>query len=249
MSAVPLQRPPRIGQLSVYFGLFDEAMPPEFRLDREDVARRYNEFLSAAGEVAYPGLVDSEEAGRRAGEMFAAEEVEVVVFIPAMAAPPSYGWEAVRDLGVPVVSVAAQELSSIPDIYTTEEGTQRSTLVGLVMFTNVLVREGMPTVTMVGRLESDEFAAQVAATVRAAALAERIDGMRVGAIGAPIGGYLDVEATPEEVGRLGLEMVPVSREEGKGTGGRPASTIRDRANSRRCTGTLCSSGAGSRGDL
>ena len=213
MSSPSLRRPPRVGQLSVYFGLFDEAMPPEFRRDREALAHRFTDFLSGAGEVVYPGLVDSEEAGRRAGEAFAAEEVEVVVFVPTMAAPPSYGWEAVRDLGVPVITVAAQELTSIPTVYTTEEGTQRSTLVGLVMFTNVLAREGRPMATLVGPLDSKDFAAQVAEAVRAAALAKRLRGLRVGAIGAPIGGYLDVEATPEQIERLGLEMVQVSRED------------------------------------
>ena len=112
-----------------------------------------------------------------------------------------------------MISVAAQELASIPDVYTTEEGTQRSTLVGLVMFTNVMAREGQPMVTLVGRLDSQEFAAEVAQTVRAVALAKRLQGARVGAIGAPIGGYLDVETTPEEVDGLGLEMVSISREE------------------------------------
>ena len=213
MTRSAMNQPPRIGQLSVYFGLFDEAMPPEFRRDREALAHCFTEFLSAGGEVVYPGLVDSEEAGRRANEVFAAEQVEVVVFVPAMAAPPSYGRAAISGLDVPVISVAAQELTSIPDAYTTEEGTQRSTLVGLVMFTNVMAREGKPMVTMVGRLESKEFAAEVAETVRAAALANRLRGSRVGTFGAPIGGYLDVEATPEEVSRLGLEMVPVSRDD------------------------------------
>ena len=213
MNSPSLARPPRIGQLSVYFGLFDEAMPPEFRRDREALAHRFTEFLSAAGEVVYPGLVDSEEAGRRAREVFSAEGVETVVFVPAMAAPPSYGWEAISGLDVPVISVAAQELTAIPPVYTTEEGTQRSTLVGLVMFTNVLAREGMPMVTMVGRLDSEEFASKVAKAVRAAALAYRLRGLRVGVIGAPIRGYLDVEATPAEVDRLGLQLVSVSREE------------------------------------
>ena len=213
MSRPFLDRPPRIGQLSVYFGLFDAAMPPEFRRDREALANRFTEFLSAGGDVVYPGLVDSEEAGRRANEAFTAEQVDLVVFVPAMAAPPSYGWEAIAGLDVPVISLAAQELTSIPDVYTTEEGTQRSTLVGLVMFTNVMAREGKPMVTLVGRLDSQEFAAEVAQTVRAAALAKRLQGARVGAVGAPIGGYLDVEATPAEVGGLGLEMVSISREE------------------------------------
>ncbi len=213
MSRLLSDRPPRIGQLSVYFGLFDQAMPPEFRHDREALAHRFTEFLSTSGEVVYPGLVDSEEAGRRAGEVFAEAGVEVVVFVPSMAAPPSYGWEAIRVLDVPVISVAAQELNTIPDVYTTEEGTQRSTLVGLVMFTNVLAREGLPMVTLVGRLRSEKFTAEVAEAVGAAAVANRLRGSRVGAIGAPIGGYLDVEATPEQVDRLGLQMVSISRRE------------------------------------
>lgn len=35
MSRFSPDRPPRIGQLAVYCGLFDEAMPPKFRRDQE----------------------------------------------------------------------------------------------------------------------------------------------------------------------------------------------------------------------
>ena len=80
----------RIGLLSVYFGLFDAAMPPEFRRDRTAFAERMRDQMSRCGEVVYPGVVDSDEAGESAGRAFAEAGVEVIVFAPTMAAPPSY---------------------------------------------------------------------------------------------------------------------------------------------------------------
>ena len=74
--------------------------------------------------------------------------MDVIVFAPTMAAPPSYGWEAIRNLPhVPLVAVGAQELEEVPDDYATEEATRRSLPVGLVMFTNALVRVGRPFIS------------------------------------------------------------------------------------------------------
>ena len=61
----------RIGLLSVYFGLFDDAMPAEFREGRERFSEKLRSLLSLHGEVTYPGLVDSEAAGETASEAFA----------------------------------------------------------------------------------------------------------------------------------------------------------------------------------
>ena len=77
----------RIGLLSVYFGLFDAAMPPEFRQDRTAFAEGMRERLERFGSVVYPGVVDSDDTGKEAGRIFADAEVDVIVFAPTMAAP------------------------------------------------------------------------------------------------------------------------------------------------------------------
>ena len=200
----------RIGVLPVYFGLFDAAMPPEFRRDRTALAERMRERLSRWGEVVYPGVVDSDEAGREAGRAFAEAGVEVIVFAPTMAAPPSYAWEAVRDLPkVPVLAVGAQEYDSIPDDYATEEATRRSLPVGLVMFTNVLVREGRPFTALVHPLDSPELDEALDAYLRAASAAALVRRSRLLAIGKPIPGYIDVESPPGALEELGVEVIDV----------------------------------------
>ena len=203
----------RIGLLSVYFGLFDAAMPPEFRQDRTAFAEGMRERLERFGSVVYPGVVDSDDTGKEAGRIFADAEVDVIVFAPTMAAPPSYGWEAVRDLPqVPLVAVGAQELVEVPDDYATEEATRRSLPVGLVMFTNVLVREGRRFTTLISSVGSEDLDTALGETLRAAGAAAIVRNSRLLAIGAPISGYLDVEVSPAELQRLGVEVIDIDAE-------------------------------------
>ena len=190
----------RIGLLAVYFGLFDAAMPPEFRQERTAFAEAMRNRLEQFGSVVYPGVVDNDEAGREAGRLFARSDVDVIVFAPTMAAPPSYGWEAIRNLPrVPVVAVGAQELIEVPDDYATEEATRRSLPVGLVMFTNVLVRMGRRFTTLVSSVLGDELDAVLGETLRAADAAATVTKSRLLTIGKPIPGYLDVEVAAEQL--------------------------------------------------
>ena len=200
----------RIGLLAVYFGLFDAAMPPEFRQDRTAFAESMRARLERFGSVVYPGVVDNDESGREAGLLFARSGVDVIVFAPTMAAPPSYGWEAIRNLPrVPVVAVGAQELVEVPDDYATEEATRRSLTVGLVMFTNVLVRKGRQFTTLVSSVERDDLDIALSETLRAADAAATVSKSRLLTIGKPIPGYMDVEVTGEQLVDMGIEVVEV----------------------------------------
>lgn len=206
----PAGPPLRIGLVCVYFGLFDEAMPPEFRAERTAVAERMRERLERMGEVVYPGLVDSEEAGRAAAARFAEQPVDAIVFAPTMAAPPGYGWEAIRELGdVPVIAVGEQELEAVPDDYHTEEATRRSLTVGLPMFTNVLVRFKRPFIAIFGHSRMPDMDKAIGNALSAAAAAAAVRGSRLLAVGEPIPGYLDVETTPSALASLGVEIAAV----------------------------------------
>ena len=160
----------RIGQLSVYFGLFEEAMPAGFRETRRDYAAAVGEMLAGYGEVVDPGLVDSMDQAILAAEVLAREQVDVVVFAPTMAAPPAWAEQALSGVDVPVVVLGAQESGVVPDDYDTEMATARSLPVGLVMFTNVLVRNRRPFTSAVGELGSPELAAALDQAMRAAAV-------------------------------------------------------------------------------
>ena len=207
------ERPLRIGLLAVYFGLFDAAMPPEFRQDRTAFAEAMRDRLERFGSVVYPGVVDSDDSGREAGRVFTEAGVDVIVFAPTMAAPPSYGWEAVRDLPqAPLVVVGAQELEEVPDDYATEEATRRSLPVGLVMFTNVLVREGRRFTTLISSVAADDLDTALGETLRAADAAAMVRNSRLLAIGEPISGYLDVDVSPGELRSLGVEVIDIDAE-------------------------------------
>lgn len=202
--------PLRIGLLAVYFGLFDAAMPPEFRQERTAFADALRTRLEQFGSVVYPGVVDNDEAGREAGLLFTRSDVDVIVFAPTMAAPPSYGWEAIRNLPrVPVVAVGAQELIEVPDDYATEEATRRSLTVGLVMFTNVLVRMGRQFTTLVSSVIGDDLDTVLGEALRAADAAATVTKSRLVTIGKPIPGYMDVEVTGEQLVGLGVEVIDV----------------------------------------
>jgi hypothetical protein len=73
----------RVGLLSVAFSLFDAQMPAGFRTGLERTAERYREVLEQHFDVVFPGLVDSEESGRRARDAFDRAELSAIVFVPS----------------------------------------------------------------------------------------------------------------------------------------------------------------------
>lgn len=202
----------RIGLLTPYFGLFDEAMPGDFRATRRAWADRFCDLLAPHGEVVDPGLVDDADAGVAAGEAFAHHDVDVIVFAPTMAAPPGWAWNAIAAVDAPVVAVAAQEAATVPDDYDTETATARSLPVGLVMLTNVLVRHGRPFTSVVGALDDDGFRQELDTALRSSAAVAAIRRRPLLCIGDAIGGYDDVMATRAELDDLGVRAVPVTIE-------------------------------------
>ena len=75
-----------------------------------------------------------------------------------MAAPPSYAWIAIKDIPETfIVALAAQEYSTVPDDYDTEQATKRSLPVGLVMFTNVLSRNNRNFISILDTLNSKDL--------------------------------------------------------------------------------------------
>ena len=203
----------RIGQLSVYFGLFDDAMPTGFRQTRQDYAAAVGEMLARYGEVVDPGLVDSMDQAVHAAGVFAREEVDVVVFAPTMAAPPAWPEHALSGVDVPVVVLGAQESGVVPDDYDTEMATARSLPVGLVMFTNVLVRNGRSFTSAVGELGSPELAPALDRAMRAAAAVTAIRRRALALVGRPMDGYSDVLASDDDLARLGVQVEDITASE------------------------------------
>src|SRR5690348_8910409 len=131
--------------------MFDPVMPPEYRTQKEALAKRAAEFLAKYGEVIYPGLVVDEASGAVAGR--ALESLaDVVVVFPCMAAPPSYSWAALSHLrGIPVVIWNAHEMEEIPKDFNAVDLVRHSSNVGSIMLTNVLLRHDRKFRLVTGR--------------------------------------------------------------------------------------------------
>lgn len=205
----------RIGQLSLYFDLFDEAMPPSFRADRESFAEDLNEWLRRFGIVEYPGLIGSEVKGKEIGEKWAeGDALDVIVFAPPMGAPPLYAWDVIRrNRHVPVIILCAQQWGTVPDDYTTNEATRRCLTVGVPMITNVLIREGIAFEMCVGVLGERDLEEEFSDLIKGLGAARKVRKSRLGIFGEPIAGYLDVMATNEDYKQLGIEPVNISSKE------------------------------------
>ncbi len=203
----------RIGLLSVYFSLFDEQMPPDFRPRLEAAAARYSSLLESTFDVVYPGLVASDEDGRRANEAFRQASVDVVVVVPTMAAPPSYAAEALDRLDVPAVIWNAPLVDRLGADLGQAGAHEHTTVISAVMLGNIFFRKGAQVRVVTASPGDPAGVERVFARVRAAGRGSILRGGVLLRVGDPIGGYLDVEATEAELEAVGLNEAVVSAAE------------------------------------
>ena len=195
---------PRIGLVTVRFTLFDPQMGPDFPARMLAHAAHSAEVLASFADVVAPPLIEDETGAARAAAQLAGERLDAVVFAPAMAAPPSYAARALADVDAPVVIWNAPSIGRLPDDLHQDEATVHSTSVGAVMYGNVLVREGRPAPVVTARHDDPAGVLRLERTVRAVAAAGSLHGATVLRVGDPIPGYLDVEASAAQLGRLGV---------------------------------------------
>ncbi len=201
---------PRVAVVSAYFPLFEAQMPAGFRDDRARVARTLAESLRGEFEIVDAGMLASEADGDRVNATLRQARPDVVVYAPTMAVPPSYAMHALAAIDAPLVVWNALLIDRLPPGLTQAQATVNSSQVAAVMFANPLVREGRPFATVTASPSDPEGVATVVRTVRAAATGSSLRGATVLRVGRWFPGYLDVESTAEELGRLGVNEHAVS---------------------------------------
>jgi len=202
---------PRVGLVSVRFKLFDEQMGADLPGRMQAHMERSAAILEDVFDVVRTPLIEDEADAIVAAQGLADEPLDAVVFAPAMAAPPSYAKAALAGCDAPLVIWNAPSIRRLPDDYHQDEATVHSTTVGALMFSNVLVREGRAAPVVTASHEDADALERMLRTVRAAAAAGFIRGATFLRLGEPIPGYLDVEASAEELGRLGISEQAVGR--------------------------------------
>src|SRR4051812_35670888 len=176
-------------------------------------AVRHAEVLRRSFDVVETGVIESEADARAAAEQLGRERFDAVVFAPAMAAPPVFGLLALEGCAAPVVLWNALPQRTIAVDLTQAEATENSTTVGCTMFANALLRAGRPAPTVTASLDDEPRLELLRRTVTAAAAAGSLRGAAFLRVGAPVAGYINVEASAAQLDELGVREVDVTGEE------------------------------------
>lgn len=197
---------PRIAVLSVYFTLFDAQMPPDFRARQEAWIRELTEVLAASFDVAaFTGLITSEDEAETARALLQDTDADVVVFVPPMAAPPSYAAVALEGMELPVVLWNAPATDRLGGDLDQASAHEYTSMLGVLMYANVRERRAEPLHVVTARPGDPEAMDRLIRTIGALAAARRLRGGTVVRIGVPYPGYLNIEADAQQLSRLGLE--------------------------------------------
>lgn len=199
--------PVRVGLLTPYFAFFDSRFPPAYRPSQEAYAGRLADSLREHGlQVVESGLVDGSASAAAARARFEAAQVQVVVAAATMAAPPTYGSEALQGFDGPIVVWDDRRVAHLATDLDEVEATRASSMLGSVMLANLLGREDRRYLT-VSSLDGD--ATDVARAVVGSAAGASLRGARLGLLGGIIPGYGDVVLDPATAAQLGIQLVDI----------------------------------------
>jgi L-arabinose isomerase len=200
----------RLGFLSAFFGYYDDVMGPGFRRTQAQMIAENRAVLESHFEVIDFGMISSHEQAGAAAPKIAAAGIEVLVYAPAMVAPPAWIETALSDLTCPILIWSATRQDAIPDGLDHLQATVHTSLVGATMLSNCLVRgqKRFVVVDAVPGNPADE--ARLMRSIAAAVAAHRLTTAVALRIGTPIAGYRDVESTSEELAAIGVREVSVA---------------------------------------
>lgn len=201
----------RIALVPLYFTLFDEYMPAGLRERRQQTAASVSSQLPERAPTLVLPMVDSPTAAIEAARALREFNPDGVILLPTMAAPPSYVTpvlEACPD--AEVLLTVIQRSDEVLHPYDTDVATEGSAPVGASMISNILVRQGRRFELALGALGSAELAERFDAWARGLVAAAVVRSLRLGVVGDPIDGYIDVEVGDEDLRRLGPTPVHIS---------------------------------------
>src|SRR4051812_34000449 len=182
------------------FGIGLAAYWPQFDGLKERIEgyqRRVEERVAElGGEVVSAGLVDSEQAGREAGDRFAAAQVDLVLCHAVTYATSSTVLPVAQAAKVPVVLLGLQPTPSLDYANTgTGEWLANCAACCVPEIAGAFTRARIPYDTVAGTIDDDPRAwEKIGAWVRAAAVARALRRSRVGFLGHVYPGMLDMYA-------------------------------------------------------
>lgn len=153
---------------------------------------------SFGASVVSPGLVDTVEAGRRAGDFFAAQNVDLIFCFVTTYVQSGFVLPVAQRGKAHMVLVGLQPTPGMdPVAATTCEQLAHDNCTSLPEIAYALKRAGLETNVIFGMLERDERAwTQVREWALAARAAHALRNARIGLLGHPFEGMLDMNADP-----------------------------------------------------
>lgn len=191
----------KVGVVAGYMAFFDGIMPEGYREEKRQWAETLFKSLQMEGiEFVFPGLIITREDGIQARNLFVEQGVDIVLVIPTMASPPDFSWEAVKELKyAPLIVWNAHEIKRIPDDYSMKDLVRHSSNVGTIMFTNTVLRHGRHIEVFVSSFDDVEVRNRVKLALQVGTLVVKLRRGKIGVIGSPIDGYVNVLAEENEV--------------------------------------------------
>lgn len=188
----------RIGVFNVGFHRYWPQFPGlRERLEgyREVFEGRLREF---GVEVVSAGLVDTVESGRRAGEFFAVQNVDLIFCFVTTYVQSAFVLPVAQRAKARMVLVGLQPTSGMdPAKATTPEQLAHDNCTSLPEIAFALKRAGLSTDVVFGMLDGDERAwRKIREWTVAAGAAHAVRQARIGLLGHPFEGMLDMNADP-----------------------------------------------------
>lgn len=188
---------PRIGVFNVgfhrYWGQF-----PGLREQLDGYRREFEARVADLGaDVISAGLVDTVERGRCAGESLAAQHVDLVFCFVTTYVQSGFVLPAVQRCGAPVVLVGLQPTPGM-DMATATTYTQlcHDNCTSMPEIAYAMKRAGLQTDVIFGTIEDERAWGRIGEWVRAAGAAHVLKNARIGLMGHPFEGMLDMNADP-----------------------------------------------------
>lgn len=187
--------------LEAYWAQFDGLLQ---RL--EGYQAQVHRNLAATGvHVVDAGLVDTTDKARRAAELFRTERVSVIFLYVSTYALSETVLPVVREARAPVVVLNLQPTKAID--YAWFNGMKdRITMTGewlancqaccVPEIASVFLRAGIPFFQVTGTLDGEEVWSEIGDWIEAARVAEVMRANRLGILGHPYGGMLDIYTDP-----------------------------------------------------
>jgi L-arabinose isomerase len=206
---------PRIAIVSGYMPFFDEIMPRGYREDRDALGRSTADVVADVGDAVYCGLADSRDAGLAIGRRIAEIKPDAILVAPTMATPADFLWSALEPHpDRPVVLWAAHEMASVPRDYDMPMLCRHSSNVGALMIGNMLNRHGRRPLVIVGPRDDESTRQAVKRAMASAVVAGHLRHARIGRIGRPLDGYLNVDVDQTQLrDGIGAEIIDIPLEE------------------------------------